>query len=64
MGLPHPVFNVACDLAKNPTFSLTVRRPSDVRLVLTQRDASGVAPPGAGSLAGACQSQGVAQSCV
>ena len=45
MGLPHPVHNVSCEVAKNPTFSLTVRRPTDVRVVLTQRDASGVSPP-------------------
>jgi hypothetical protein len=39
------VHNVSCDVAKNPTYSLVVRRPSDVRLVLTQRDAQGIAPP-------------------
>ena len=39
------MYNVSCDVARNPTYSLTVRRTSDIRLVLTQRDAQGVSPP-------------------
>jgi hypothetical protein len=45
MGLPHPEHNPNCEVAKNPTYSLTIRRPTDLRIVLTQRDASGVSPP-------------------
>ena len=44
MGLPHPKHNPNCEIEKNPTFALRVRRPCDVRVVLTQRDGSGVAP--------------------
>jgi len=45
MGLPHPEHNPNCDVAKNPTYSITIRRPTDLRIVLSQRDASGVSPP-------------------
>ena len=38
MGLPHPKHNPNCEIEKNPTFSLRIRRPCDVRLVLTQKD--------------------------